>query len=129
MTPEQYFLQLRLIIVTLDIVQEFEVRDEFISEDVGYMRLRLNLVNGDIAEMFEYVVRENGRLKTINYSFHLQNAKGALLKRWDNAPHHRSVSNFPHHCHDGSSGRIISSRAMTGRAFLKELKKLYPMER
>ncbi|QGP92651.1 hypothetical protein MGLY_20390 [Neomoorella glycerini] len=125
MTPEQYFLQLRLIIVTLDIIQEFQVRDEFISEDFGYMRLRLNLINGDIAEMFEYVVRENNRIKTINYSFHLQNAEGTLLKRWDNAPHHRSLKNFPHHCHDGSSGKIISSREITGRAFLKELKKLY----
>lgn len=125
MTPEKYFLQLHLIIVTLDIIQDFQVRDKLITEDFGYMRIRLNLINGDIAEMFEYVVRENDRLKTINYSFHIQNSKGILLKRWDNAPHHRSLSNFPHHCHNGNDGGITSSRAMIGKTFLKELKKLY----
>ncbi|MGI9860896.1 DUF6516 family protein [Moorella naiadis] len=125
MTPEKYFWQLHSLIVTLDIIQDFQIRDELITEDVGYIRIRLNLINGDVAEMFEYVVREDDRLKTINYSFHIQNAKGTLLKRWDNAPHHRSLSNFPHHCHDGKSGKVFSTRAMTGKFFLRELEKFY----
>lgn len=33
------------------------------------------------------------------YSYHWQK-NGVLIRRWDNAPHHRNLSNFPHHVHD-----------------------------
>ena len=35
----------------------------------------------------------------IQYSFHLQDARGRLVFRYDNAPHHRELPTFPHHKH------------------------------
>ncbi len=34
------------------------------------------------------------------YSYHWQR-QGKLIKRWDNAPHHKGLPNFPHHIHNG----------------------------
>lgn len=25
-----------------------------------------------------------------------------MIRRWDNAPHHKDLANFPHHVHDGN---------------------------
>ncbi len=33
------------------------------------------------------------------YSYHWQK-NNQLIRRWDNAPHHQELSNFPHHVHD-----------------------------
>lgn len=33
------------------------------------------------------------------YSYHWQDANGRLITRWDNSPHHKELSTFPHHRH------------------------------
>jgi len=42
----------------------------------------------------------------IKYSFHWQDAAGKLLKRWDNAAHHRELSTHPNHLHDGAEANV-----------------------
>ncbi len=34
-----------------------------------------------------------------NYSFHWQDVNNNLIIRWDNSPHHKEISTFPHHKH------------------------------
>jgi len=34
-----------------------------------------------------------------DYSYHWQR-NGELIRRWDNAPHHMNLPNFPHHIHE-----------------------------
>lgn len=46
-----------------------------------------------------------------NYSFHLQNADGEIVIRYDNAPHHSELSTFPHHRHVGSGEAVEPSTA------------------
>ena len=46
-------------------------------------------------EFMEYLKEEN-RPK---YRFHLINKEGDMIFRYDNAPHHRDISSFPHHKH------------------------------
>ena len=41
------------------------------------------------------------------YSFHFMDGLNATVFRYDNARHHHDLEHFPHHKHDGSSGRII----------------------
>ncbi len=33
------------------------------------------------------------------YSFHWQNAKKEIIRRWDNSPHHPQIATFPFHLH------------------------------
>ena len=42
-----------------------------------------------------------------DYSFHYMTADGDTIFRYDNARHHHDLEHYPHHKHDGSSGRII----------------------
>ncbi len=43
------------------------------------------------------------------YSYHWQK-NDKLIRRWDNAPHHKDLPNFPHHIHEG--GNVISGGDM-----------------
>lgn len=44
---------------------------------------------------------------TRKYSYHWQDAKNQIRARWDNSPHHRHISTFPHHKHE--PGTIAAS--------------------
>lgn len=44
-------------------------------------------------------VREYSDIEERNYSYHWQSESNDLICRWDNAPHHTSLFNFPHHKH------------------------------
>jgi hypothetical protein len=50
------------------------------------------------------------RFAVDGYAFHWERrAIDGLLYRWDDAPHHREVSTFPHHLHSGSESHIVDS--------------------
>jgi len=74
------------------------------------------LRDGTELHIFEYV---DSGLHKIDYSFHWQNKEKKLIKRWDNAPHHKEIETFPHHLHNGEA--IMSSAEPT---FVDVLKKI-----
>ncbi len=45
-----------------------------------------------------------------HYSFHLQDANGACIVRYDNVPHHREIVTFPDHQHVGPSETVTGFR-------------------
>jgi hypothetical protein len=58
------------------------------------------------------------------YSFHWQDNSGNLISRWDNSPHHKETSTFPHHCH--LQGKVKSSHERNLVEIIKIIdKKLY----
>ncbi len=73
------------------------------------IRLKIRLVNEDAIDLFEFLQEIAGELKPIKYSFHWQDRRGTLKKRWDNAPHYMKLDNFPHHIHDNDSPIISNS--------------------
>jgi hypothetical protein len=52
-------------------------------------------------------IRLRLRAGTTEYSYQLFTTKPVL--RWDNAPHHPSLANFPHHFHDDADTRHPSN--------------------
>lgn len=76
-----------------------------------YIRGTLILIGDCTLHIAEYVVTEPA-LTRPKYRYHLQNSEGALLVRWDNAPHHSEVSTFPDHRHE-RSGDIRPSSSMS----------------
>ncbi len=50
----------------------------------------------------------NGKRK---YSYHWQDTGGNLIARWDNSPHHKDISSFPHHKH--LPEKVIPSKERT----------------
>lgn len=54
------------------------------------------------------------RVAADGYAFHWERrAIDGLLYRWDNAPHHREISTFPHHLHSGSESYVVESQLPT----------------
>ncbi len=74
---------------------------EDIDLHAGYLKGVLEFVDGSTLHFIEFVEIYGdlgvGRPK---YKYHLQSEAGDLVVRWDNVPHHRDVSSFPHHRHD-----------------------------
>lgn len=90
-----------LIVVHPHVLRWKTVREEA-QGNAGLFRYRLQLHNGDLLEIFQLfqVVDEN--IDVTKYSFHWQDAKGNLKKRWDNAAHHPELKTQPHHVHEGA---------------------------
>lgn len=53
------------------------------------------------------------------YAYYWLTPTGELIQGWDNAPHHRHVSTYPHHSH--APGQVQSSVIRTLGAVLDEL--------
>jgi hypothetical protein len=88
-------------------------------EKVLNYRYRVILADGGLIEMTERVLEIGGRLEVTKYRHHWQDANKNLIKRWDNAPHHRQVETFPHHLHDSSEENVVAHAPVTGLAVLQ----------
>ena len=90
-----YFREVELRLKNAEIIADKSVDLREFSATEGMLRGRLLFVDGSMLEFMEYLQEEN-RLK---YRFHLMDKEGNIVFRYDNAPHHKDVSSFPHHKH------------------------------
>ena len=90
-----YFREVELRLKNAEIIADKSVDLREFSATEGMLRGRLLFVDGSMLEFMEYLQEEN-RLK---YRFHLMDKEGNIVFRYDNAPHHKDVSSFPHHEH------------------------------
>ena len=74
------------------------------ARNPNHIRFRLSFTDGSRLQVSEEWRR--GELGA--YSYYWLDAHDALIQGWDNAPHHRSVSTFPHHRHD-ARGNVHSA--------------------
>ena len=79
-----------------------------------YVKMRVSIRDGSILHIREYV-DETER----SYSYHWQTPEGALIIRWDNAPHHRDLPTFPHHKH--ARGEVLPSYTIACEEILEEI--------
>jgi hypothetical protein len=111
LNARDYYLDLQDVIHAAPFVLRSDLRFEEIDTNECYIRGSLLLVGGFELHLAEYVVTEPD-LTRPKYRYHLQSSGNELVARWDNAPHHRSISTFPHHYHD-AQGRVHSTRPMS----------------
>jgi hypothetical protein len=102
----------RLLLLS-PVVHSFRVREREEHRQEGFIRIRATLSNGDFLEAFEFVIATPETIETLTYRIHWQRNDGHVKRRWDNAPHHREISTFPHHVHVGSAAHVESSEPMT----------------
>ncbi|MBC8520454.1 MAG: hypothetical protein H8D26_00460 [Methanomicrobia archaeon] len=79
------------------------------------------LVNASVLHIRERY--KDGEL--IKYSYHLM--KGDKVIRWDNVPHHKEISTYPHHKHEND--KIKESTKMDISAVLEEIKNTFLYKR
>jgi len=105
-----------LIVVNPQVLRLNVVREEA-QGDRGLLRYRLTL-RGSLLEIFELFQTVEGEVKVTKYSFHWQDMAGKLLKRWDNAAHHRELSTSPHHVHDGKEENVRPHESVSAEEVL-----------
>jgi hypothetical protein len=98
-----YFKEVELRLKNAEIIADKSIDLREFSATEGMLLGRLLFVDGSCLEFMEYLQEEN-RLK---YRFHLMDKEGNMVFRYDNAPHHKDVSSFPHHKH--LSGNVAES--------------------
>ncbi len=81
-------------------VRNYRVTYSAVTQFGGQMRVRADLIDGGLLEVFEYVtINPGGTLVVNKYHYHWQDATGNLVRRWDTAAHHLHLPHAPHHVH------------------------------
>lgn len=83
------------ILTNHKLVIELRISKTLIDPRIELIKANATLTDGSILFVNE-AVGENWR----EYSYHWQK-DGKMIRRWDNAPHHKDLVNFPHHEHNG----------------------------
>lgn len=78
----------------------------------------IKFIDGSILNIKDYLFIDGKR----KYSYHWQNNKGELISRWDNSPHHKSITTFPHHRH--YKDKIVSSNERSLSDIVKFISKI-----
>ena len=110
MNPIDYVESVKERLSTDSIILSFDVIKEFANLYEGFIRVRANLINGDILDFSEFVKQED-ELEVVSYRYQWLNQNKEHVRRWDNALHYPKLENFPHHVHikedDVISGKLI----------------------
>lgn len=105
----QYFDAIEARFLQSFAIASYQILRREIAGVDGKLRANLVLVDGSVAEMFEYVREIAGQIQLLKYSFHWQEQQGRLRRRWDNAPHFPDLPNAPHHVHEGD-GSVVEAK-------------------
>jgi len=81
------------------IIKKHTILDYKSSSKAQYLKAKVELKNGDLLFLKEYISSTEHL-----YSYHWQKVNGDLIIRWDNSPHHKSLTTFPHHKHSPDLG-------------------------
>ena len=101
MNVREYYAALHVIIRDCPFVIHWNTEFDEITPQVGYFKGMLEFIGGSTLHFIEFVETYEGEeVKRPKYKYHLQSESGELIARWDNVPHHRDISSFPHHKHD-----------------------------
>ena len=122
-TVRDYLDEVERLFLFSSAVRSFQIREREERLHEGFIRIRAILNNGDVFEAFKFVVATPNAVQTRTYRMHWQHSDGRLKRRWDNAPHHRDVSTFPHHVHVHLMDHVEASEPMTilqALAFVEE---------
>ena len=114
--------ELKSLVLCHPRVHGVSVRREEVTVARGYLRMRLLLQSQDVVEVFVYLVERSDVVHLQDYSLHWQHSDGTLVQRWDTAPHHPELANFPSHTHR-ATGEVEPAATPTWNGFLTLLQR------
>ncbi len=102
-----YFDEIEARFISSPMVITYQILRRDVTDTDGLIRLKANLYDSSQGEFFENVMETNSEIKIRKYSFHWQDKDGKLIKRWDNAAHHKEFSSHHHlHLSDGTVSKV-----------------------
>ena len=122
MNTDEYVTAIHLALIDSLIVENYNVIRQRVTSQSGYLRVRVELANGDFLESAEFFRLTPDGIQVGDYRHQWMNGeRHALRKRWDSTPHHPDLENAPHHCHDGSEETVIPGRPTSIRDVLSAI--------
>lgn len=112
-----YFAQVEAVLLDFPNITSSSVRKVSYNTTQGYISGTIMFGDGCRLDFVEVV--NTGQVGKIKYRYQYMNAKMEMQFRYDNAPHHKHISTFPHHKHDGE--HIIPSDEPTLERVLLEI--------
>jgi len=93
------------------------------QEQILTYRFRVVLEGNALLELMERVVnaKDEPESHTMAYRFHWQDRNGALIKRWDSAPHFPNLAGFPDHIHVGEGASVEPGKPINCLRVLGEI--------
>ena len=126
MTPSEYLTEIKTRLVTSHVVTVFEMVEEWIQPGRGYIRIRMQLANGDFLEAAEYFMVSNELCVTERYRYQwMDGGRTQMYRRWDNVEHYPNLPGFPHHVHFGD-GRVEPGERLSILDLLERLAEAIP---
>jgi len=93
-----YLEEIESAVHALDEVYIELYEEEILTPERVNLRIRIRFYTGCLLEINESVIYEDS-LKHLGYRYHFQGRQNQVLFRYDNTPHFRNLSTFPHHKH------------------------------
>ena len=121
MTPAEYLDTILAELIASHLVASFDVIEQWVEPERGYIRVRARLANDDFLELAEYFVEADGECVTQRYRYQWMDAtRQQLRSRWDNVEHFPDLVGFPHHIHL-ADGQVVPSTNLSIIDLLKAL--------
>lgn len=98
-------------------IKFYEITD-FKDFGTGYY-IKIDITFNNLSKLF---ITEYIDIDERNYSYHWQDKTSQLIKRWDNAPHHKKISTYPHHIHINNS--IFENYNIDCNSIFNEIEKI-----
>ena len=122
---DDYFETLRAVIAASTIVRSSRLTFDRRSDEIGYVRGDLFLMDDSRLHFREFVRQIEGvPAERYSYAYQYQRADGTLILRYDDAPHFPNLPNAPHHKHSADLALAISSAAPDLATVLREIESL-----
>jgi hypothetical protein len=121
-TVEEYFTHVYHLVQGLPHVQAERYEEQILPVTRGNLRIRLRFSDQALLEMSEAVMLMAEELRWLSYRYHYQDSSGAMLFRYDNAPHYPEIPMHPDHKH--TRDRIVASIHPSIEQVLQEVRTL-----
>ncbi|MBF0468442.1 MAG: hypothetical protein HQK61_06100 [Desulfamplus sp.] len=95
---EIYFFNLEAVIKEFPNVRSISLKKKIYNVKQGYINGSIIFENGHRLAFVE--VKDTDVKTKIKYSYQYMDEKSDFIFRYDNAPHHHDITNFPHHKHE-----------------------------
>jgi len=113
MTTVEHLNDILAELIASHLVASFDVVEQWVEPERGYIRVRAWLANGDFLELAEYFVEADGECVTQRYRYQWMDAtRQQLRRRWDNVEHFPNLASFPHHVHL-ADGQVVPSTGLS----------------
>jgi hypothetical protein len=95
---EEYFLQIERTLLDFPNTFALSIKKKFYNTKQGYIGGTVVFKNGYRLDFLE--VKDIDVKSKVKYRYQYMDEKQEMVFRYDNAPHHKDISTFPHHKHE-----------------------------